>query len=541
MNHIDYRDLPFQTNLFLDYMYDYEKVEKYFAGNFRDSNHISIAIEKAAKRNINRSALVEILLHQNQEYNDPKAIENIHMLENPNTVAIVTGQQVGLYSGPLYTVYKIITALKLAEKYKAEYPEYKFVPVFWLEAEDHDFLEINKIKIIDKQNNIFTHEYFQEGKPADKNYGAVGEIILDQFIETLNKNISSTLTLTEYHDSISALLNESYKNGSSILNSFCLFISKILKNSGLIFFNINSPDVKNLLRPIFEKEINEHPKTSELIINISAELEEIYHAQVKARSINLFMFHAKGRYPLDPSDYDYTLKGIRQKYTQIEMVEMLNTTPEVFSPNVILRPICQDYLLPTVCYIAGPSEIGYFAQFKPVYDFFNVEMPIIYPRASMTIIENKIQKILAKYNLQINDFFTKYEQVLRKVSEEVSSIKLDQIFNSIENDVNKTFDDLQNDTLKIDTTLISVIENSKGKIQHTYSILKEKLVEAQKRNNKTALDQIEKTILHVFPKNNLQERELNIIYFLNKYNMSVMNRIYEELDIELFNHQLMDL
>jgi bacillithiol biosynthesis cysteine-adding enzyme BshC len=541
MKYIDYRDLPQQTNLFLDYIYDYEKVSKYYNGNFRSNEDIFNAIETASTRNINRPALVEILLHQNEHLNDLRAIENIKRLLEPNTVAIVTGQQLGLLSGPLYTIYKILTILKLTEKYNENYRDYKFVPVFWLEGDDHDFFEINKVKIIDKQNHFFTHEFFLEGKPVEKNYGATGEIILDSYIEKFLNNILNTLNFTEYHDNLKNLLFDSYKNTSSIRDCFCTFIQNLIKNSGIIFINPGDPKIKKMLKPLFDQEIISYPKTSELIINLSADLEEIYHAQVKARPINLFMFHTKGRYPLEPYGEDYTLKGIRQKYTKLEIIEKLNSTPEVFSPNVILRPICQDYLLPTFCYVAGPSEIAYYAQFKPIYEFFNVKMPLIYPRASITIIENKIQKILDKFNLRIIDLFTNYEGVVRKVTEQVSNIKIDFIFNEIDKVTNPVFENLQNTALLIDKTLINNVESSKEKVQHYFNLLKEKIFEAQKRNNKIALEQIEKTLLYLFPKNNFQEREINIIYFLNKYNLNFINTIREELDVELFNHQILEI
>jgi bacillithiol biosynthesis cysteine-adding enzyme BshC len=309
----------------------------------------------------------------------------------------------------------------------------------------------------------------------------------------------------------------------------------------LIFINPNSKEIKRLLKPVFEKELSEFPKTSELVINISAELENIYHAQVKARPINLFMHHKKGRYPIEPAGEDFSLKGIRQKQTKLEMIELLNTTPEVFSPNVIMRPICQDYILPTFMYVAGPAEIAYFAQIKPVYKYFGMTMPIIYPRASATLIENKINKILTKYNLQLNELSANYEGVLRRVSDEVSSIKIDFEFNKVTNDLDNLFSNLDIITKSIDSTLLNNLQNTQNKVTHLITIYKDKLFEAQKRNNVTAIDQIEKVNTNIFPKGNLQERELGLIYFLNKYSRSITDKIYHDLDVTCFKHQLIEL
>jgi bacillithiol synthase len=541
MKSIDFRDLPNQTNLFLDYIYDFEKVKKYYNGNFRSEEDVRNSINTALNRKIDRELLASVLTEYNRNFGDTKALGNIELLKKNNTVAVVTGQQLGLYSGPLYTIYKTIGVLKLSNILNNRYPDYNFVPVFWLEAEDHDFLEINKVRIIDKENNFFTHEYLPENKPVEKNMGAMGGLTFDEFISDFNNNVFSTLTLTEFTKNIDDIIKDIYKSGRSLEESFCLFIRKLLPESGLIFINPNTRDIKKMLVPVFEKEINEYPKTSEMVINDSAELEEIYHAQVKARPVNLFILHKKGRYLLEPSNKDYSLKGIRQKYTQLEIIEMLNTTPEVFSPNVILRPICQDFILPTFCYIAGPSEIAYFGQYKNVYKHFGIEMPLIYPRPGITIVENKIQKILNKYNLIIQDFFIKYEALTAKVSEEISSIKIEDVFQEIDKTIDHLFRDLSERTSSIDKTLLGSLDKSREKIGNTFDIFKDKLKEAQKRNNTIALEQLDKTLLNVFPKSNFQEREINIIYFLNKYNLNFIEKIFEEMDVESYNHQVMYL
>jgi bacillithiol synthase len=538
MKYLDYRDLPHQTNLFLDYLYDFEKVEKYYTGNF-NSDDDQLSFLKSDKTNhIDRNYLCDVLLGQN--YNDKEIKENIELLRKPNTFAIVTGQQLSLFGGPLYTIYKIFSAIKLKDLMTEKFPDYNFVPVFWMEAEDHDFNEANKVKIIDKTNNIFTHEYNPEGHDPEANLGAVGKIMLDGNFNNFVDNILSTLPVTDYHDDLVNLIS-AYKEGSSMEYSFQAFLSEFLKGTGLIFINPNSKEIKRLLKPVFEKELSEFPKTSELVINISAELENIYHAQVKARPINLFMHHKKGRYPIEPAGEDFSLKGIRQKQTKLEMIELLNTTPEVFSPNVIMRPICQDYILPTFMYVAGPAEIAYFAQIKPVYKYFGMTMPIIYPRASATLIENKINKILTKYNLQLNELSANYEGVLRRVSDEVSSIKIDFEFNKVTNDLDNLFSNLDIITKSIDSTLLNNLQNTQNKVTHLITIYKDKLFEAQKRNNVTAIDQIEKVNTNIFPKGNLQERELGLIYFLNKYSRSITDKIYHDLDVTCFKHQLIEL
>jgi len=537
MNIIDFRDLPNQTNLFLDYIYDFEKVAEFYNGNYFSPEDL-VRILENIKSHIDRNILCDILLSENKE--DKSVIKNIELLRSQNTFAVVTGQQIGIFGGPLYTFYKIYTSIKLAEDLNNKYSEYNFIPIFWMESEDHDFNEINKVKIIDKTNNFFTHEYYPDGYSSESSFGSTGKIIVDNNFKNFVQNVLNTLPYTDFHDELVNLLNY-YSEGNNLADSFKYFVKDFFKDYGVIFLNPNNESIKNLLKPIFEQELNTFPKTSELVIDISAKLEQVYHAQVKAHPINLFMHHKKGRFLIEPSGEEFSLKGTRQKFRKLEIVELLNTSPSVFSPNVLLRPICQDYILPTCIYVAGPSEIAYFAQLKPVYNYFKITMPILYPRTSVTLIESKIRKILDKYKISFSELLANYDGVLRKVSDEVSNIKIDLEFSKINNHIDTIFNDLEGITKSIDPTLINNINNSKSKVEHIFSVVKDKLFNAQIKNNNIAIEQINKVKLNLFPKGNLQERELNIIYYLNKYSKQITKKIFDEIDITNFNHQLIDI
>jgi bacillithiol biosynthesis cysteine-adding enzyme BshC len=538
MKYIDYRDLPCQTNLFLDYVYDFEKVAKFYTCNFRSDDELLNYLKTYNLDKMSRVGLCEGLMSQNNH--DTEAVRNIKLLAEPKTFVIVTGQQLGFMGGPLYTIYKIFTTIKLVDLMSDKFPDYNFVPLFWMESEDHDFNEINKVKIFDKTNSFCTHEYCPIGYTPETNLGATGKIILDSEINTFNNNILNTIQITEYAPIIQNLLSI-YSEGKSNEECFIDFISEFVRGTGLIFLNPNSIEIKRLLKPIFEKELLEFPKTSEFIINISAKLEEIYHAQVKARPINLFYHHQKGRFLIEPNGTDYALKGIRQKFSKPEIIETLNTTPEVFSPNVILRPICQDFILPTFMYVAGPSEIAYFAQINSVYNYFGMRMPIIYPRASVTLLENKIQNLLTKFNLGLTELSVNYTGVQKRITDSMSDIKIEEEFEKAILELNNVFANLENITKQIDVTLISNLKTTKEKIEHLFKVYEEKLYNSQKRNHAVALEQLEKVKSNIFPKGNLQERELNLIYYLNKYSSSITDKIYHELDITCFQHQLIRL
>jgi bacillithiol biosynthesis cysteine-adding enzyme BshC len=543
---IDFKDIPGEaggfSTLFLDLESSYERVAKYFNGNFRELSHLKSVIEEVAKKPRDRSTLVRILAEQNREFHcSIRTLANIDLLHEDNTLAVVTGQQVGLLGGPLYTLYKIITALKLSERLNANLPEYRFVPIFWLEGEDHDFEEVNNVCVVGPDNRPRKIDYLPIGKGPEKNFGAAGEVRIDASVANFFQQLDEALINTEFKERLLETARHYYQSGSTFNKAFVGFINQFFENSGLIFLNPNHSDLKKIVAPIFQREINEHPKVCQLVVDRSAELERRYHAQVKARPINLFLLEPGGRYPIEPAEQDFILKGTKRRMTLDQLRQMATERPELFSPNVVLRPICQDAILPTAVYVGGPSEIAYFAQLKPVYEFFGFTMPIIYPRASATILEEKLEGILEKFDLQLTAFFGNIETVMRTVSEQVSDIKVDDLFGRVGGQIKESLNELRFGINQIDPTLLGALETTTSKIDFQINVLKEKTVNAQKRRNEISLKQVEKVANNVLPFGSLQEREINVTYFMNKYGLDFVKWLTEELKIDLFKHQVIRL
>jgi bacillithiol synthase len=545
MNLINFQQLrnrDLVSALYADYLTSFDSIAKFYNGNFSSNDDWKEKFRSLQKNNYDRSLLCRILNEQNREYHSGiKSLANIDLLNNENTFAVVTGQQLGIFSGPLYTIYKAITAVKLTQKLTLEYPEFNFVPVFWLEGEDHDFEEINKVKFINAQNDFFNAEYLFEGKSLEKNIGAVGNIVIDETINQLFSLIETNLPKTEYTVPLLETLKGYYKPGTTILKSFAGFLNHFYEDSGLIFINSNHPDLKRLLVPLFTNEVTSNSAASQLVIQKGAELEEQYHAQLKAKSINLFMFHKGGRYSIEPSEHDVYLKNTRQRYLKEELLTTILTTPEYFSPNVVLRPLCQDSILPTVAYVGGPAEIAYFAQLKPVYEYFKVTMPIIYPRASITIVEEKIQKVLEKYSLELIEMFGETDAVLNKVSEQVSEVKVEELFNELQTRINEAIHEARFGIQQIDSTLNGAIDGIAGKIGQQLDVLKQKTQKAQQLKEEISLKQIRKASQYIFPNGNFQERELSLIQYLNKYGPDFIKWISNELVIDKFQHQIISI
>lgn len=546
LNWVDYRDLSSSdsafSRLFLDYVNDYQRVQQFYGGNFRNEEDWSSVIKRVQERPLKRSTLVQILANQNRNFHcGVKTLANIDSLVNDTTFAVVTGQQVGLFTGPLYTIYKTLTTMKLAEQLTRRFPDFSFVPIFWLEGEDHDYEEVSKINVLNRSNDLTTLQYMISGKSAEKNVGAVGALQFDDGLVSFFSQVEQALTETEFKPKVLDLFRTAYQKGMTFNRAFVHLMNVLLEDSGLIFLDPSDVELKKLLAPIFERELTETPRTSQLVIDQSAELEKQYHAQVKPRPINLFFFHEAGRYPLEPHPDGFALKGTRQHFSKEQMHSFLQTSPERFSPNVVLRPICQDSFLPTVSYVAGPSEVAYFAQFKPLYKAFSIPEPIIYPRASITIIEEKVEKVFQRFSLQFVDFVRDVEIVKQRIAAQISDVDLETLFSNLGNSIAASLDTLRDPLQGLDQTLMGALENTRGKMRSNVDGLRQKAVAAQKRQHEVFLRQIDKAAVHVFPESDFQERKINILYLLNKYGLEFVRWLYSEIQIDKFKHQVIKL
>ena len=452
---INFSDIPGHQNLFLDYLYEFENVNNYFLHNFRNrEDYLKIFKDISASEKAPRTKLVYLINEQYAGYSPSnKTALNIKLLEDSKTMAVVTGQQLGMLGGPMYTFYKIITAIKLAKHLSERYDDYHFVPVFWLEGDDHDFEEVSFIKMINDQNDITQLVYGDKKEEEEGNTGSVGYIKFNESINKFFDDLGAILRGTEFKDEILTKLKSFYKDGASFKDAFKKLLFWLFDRYGLIIFDPQDAAVKSLLKPVFKKEITDFRTHTAKLVNVSAKLEELYHAQVKIRPINLFYSIDGGRHLIEPGDNDFKLKRKRKRFSYEELIQLIEDEPEKFSPNVILRPICQDYLLPTAFYIGGPSEIAYFAQVMPLYDIYKIPAPVIYPRSSLTIVEKGAHSLLEKYNLTIHDIFINTDKLKDRVLSEISEDSLDEIFEKTKTELELTMDSLKEKLFGFDKTL----------------------------------------------------------------------------------------
>jgi bacillithiol synthase len=544
MEWIPYRQLPSATggysDLFFDFLANDPRVRPFYPRHFLDGNAVPEIIEAHRRRPRDRRTLTRVLREQNARYGGgTRAFANIDALEQENTFVVVTGQQVSLLGGPLYTLLKTLTTIKLAEELQRTHSPFTFVPVFWLEGEDHDFAEMNHCQVFTADNAVARLEYLPGGVMPERNPGPVGEMVFDASIETTLQALAAALQPTEFTPELLNAIRSAYAPGATFNDAFARWLNRMLPDSGVVFLSAHNAELKRLLSPLFLKEIADYPQTSQIVIGQSAELEQVYHAQVKPKSVNLFLFHKGGRYPIEPREADFSLKGTRHFMEPEELKRIAAETPELLSPNVILRPLAQDTLLPTVAYVGGPSEIAYHAQLGPLYGHFGVIQPVLYPRASATVLEERVQRAMEKFGIDPIDLFNDADDLTRKVVAQISEIKLDDLFGRTTQSMRVALNELRFGLGEIDPTLTGALDNAAGKIEGLLTVLSEKSTAAQKRRNETAVRQVERAVGAVIPGGHMQEREISAVYFLNKYGPDFTRWLTGALDISGFQHQLL--
>ena len=536
---IDYNKLPGFNRLFTDYIYDFNTISAFFEHKYDEAQSFyNAATKRKSLYSVNRNDLSGILNEQNKSFNSSeKAFANISKLKSENTFAVVTGQQIGLLTGNIYTIIKAINAVQLSEFLSDKFPEYEFIPVFWLECEDHDYPEINNINVFDKNNNPVNLKYYAGGGEKEKYVQPVGTIIADENIGKFMDDMFENLLRTEFSGDLKYYSMRAYTEGIDLKTSFARFLNYILKDKGLVFIDPSDKEIKRILLPVFEQELTSYPDGCELMIDTSAKLELQYEPQMKPKPVNIFYIFENGRYLLEPSQGNsLSLKNLRKKFEKQFIMEELHAHPENFSPNVALRPVCQDFVLPTAVYIGGPSEIAYFAQLKSFYGFFNNSMPVIFPRTSLTVIEKRINNFLLKFDISFEELFDEHT-VTVKIMKNINEINVDDVFSSFTGSFNGLIYETGNEIRNIDKNLEVLFRNKSVKFLESLSPVKNKITEVQIKQNENTVSKLKSIVSNVYPENNLQERHINIIYFLNKYGPGFIDVLYNEIDLFAKGHQ----
>jgi len=538
---IRFDQIPRTSRLFNDFLYDFERVSRFYQPGGLDVSALVARAPKVAAQTFSRDAVADALADQNTRAGaSDQTFANIERLRQKDSVVVITGQQAGLFTGPLYTVFKALTVIKLAEHLSAQ--GLNVVPMFWVAAEDHDFEEVNHTRLLNREGQLVTITYAgcspKEGKP-------VGDVKLTEKISDNIDEMIAALPESEFMPRLVEDLRDSYKAGANFADAFGAMMIKLFGKFGVVLINPLDDRLKAVAGEIYARAMSNAPEFASRLVNASAQLEASgYHAQVyaSASAAPLFMLDEGRRTAMTRRDDGrFYLKGSEKSFGAGELLETIRRCPSCFSPNVTLRPIVQDFLLPTLAYIGGPAEIAYFAQLRSNYGLLDRVDPVALPRASFTLVEKRLAKTMSKYDIEFADLFAGFEEVMKTVVERSLDQNTATVFDESEKVFNDQLERLNASLTAVDPTLADALKGGREKILYQLHHLRTRFIHNRGKRDETTKQQIERLFAALYPNKNLQEREINVFYFLARYGYELIDRIYDEVEVGLRDHKLVNL
>jgi bacillithiol biosynthesis cysteine-adding enzyme BshC len=535
--------IPHQSRLFLEYLHDPVALREFYPSAVRFHHELPTrAPEVLAAHETDRNALCDALQDMNAAWGaGEETLKNIQLLREADCLAVVSGQQAGLFTGPLYTIYKALSAVKLAGCLTQR--QTKAVPVFWIATEDHDFPEVARAEFIGRDCKLAdvaaSSDLHQEGQP-------IGRVVIDNSIEAILTQLLELLPISEFTPDLEVVVRDAWRPGRSYGEAFARMMTALLGRHGLVLLDPLDPRLKALAAPLYAKAAVRAHDIATAIETRSQRLVEVgYHAQVTAseNSFPLFLHDDSGaRHALIRAGRGrYTTKQTDESYTVEELANLALSQPEKFSPNVTLRAVIQDYLLPTIAYYGGAAEIAYFAQTGEVYRLLERPITPILPRSSLTMIERHTGRVLERYPLGLADLFAGPESVLKRVVEEHLGAETAKSFTKTEATFNSELDDLREQLRSVDPTLADALETGRRKINYQLEGLRTRFHRAQMARNEATQRQLERAFDQLFPHKELQERHINITSLLARHGRYVVDWIYNAINIGSNEHQIVYL
>lgn len=540
---LPFEQIPHQTKLFLDYLRDPVALRRFYPSAVRFHHELAERAPEVLKAHkTDRGALCDALEAMNRSWGATKeTLANIELLRADDCLAVVSGQQAGLFTGPLYTIYKALSAVKLAGCLTQRGTT--AVPVFWIATEDHDFEEVATAEFIGCDCRLASVE-----APAEMHAEnvPVGRVMLNESIEETVKRLLDVLPTTEFTPDLEKLLREAWQPGRTFGEAFARMMTKLVGCYGLVLLDPLDARLKQMAAPLYAEAARRAPEIADAMVARSRELEEAgYHAQVMVTSDSfpLFLHTEDGarHSVVRAADGSYKSKDKSEAYTLEELSALAANEPERFSPNVTLRAVVQDYLLPTVAYIGGAAEIAYFAQTAEVYRVLSRPVTPILPRSSLTIIEHRTGRTLERYGLDLSDLFAGYESVIARVVEEHLGAETAQAFAHTEETFKLELDTLEERLRQIDPTLAEALETGRRKINYQLEGLRTRFHRAQMGRDRAAHRQLERAIAALYPHKTLQERHINITSLFARHGSYVISWIYDAINPGSTDHQVVYL
>jgi bacillithiol biosynthesis cysteine-adding enzyme BshC len=540
---LPFSKLPHQTKLFLDYLDDPLALKNYYPNAVRTPLDVAeFAGNVLANYTTDRNAICDALERINHGVGAAApTFNNIIRLRHADTVAVVTGQQAGLFTGPLYTIYKALSAVRMADILnRAGTPA---VPVFWVASEDHDMDEVSHTSFLSSGGGLFDARFRPRGGVRD---APVGRVLLDESIGKVVTDVFGELGHSEIAISIQNRIAAAWSAGTSYSDAFARDLVAMLGKFGLIVIDPLDEQLKKLASPIYTAAVE---KSAEIVEAIRARslglVERGYHAQVLVEEdyFPLFWHTDDGRRVAlrKIGDARYRSRGAGREFTIEELSSLARVEPQRFSPGVMLRPVVQDHLLPTICYFGGAAEIAYFAQNSEAYRVLGRPVTPILHRQSLTIVEPREQRVFDKLGIKFEDVFDGLTTVLERSVEKVMSPELADLFENVDKNIGIELDRLDREMSGLDPAVAANLATRRRKITYHIAALRKKAYASKLKKEETVERQVRALFDALLPKGELQERVINVHSYLVKYDVNFVDRLYDGVDLEDRGHRIIHI
>jgi bacillithiol biosynthesis cysteine-adding enzyme BshC len=512
--------IPGTSALFADYLYQFDKLSAFFPYSSWHADGVSAVAKTVSFPADRRAKIVAALAEQNSD------TQALNKLAEPNTVAVVTGQQVGFLLGPAYTIFKALTAVRLAAYLNEQ--GIPAVPIFWLATEDHDLAEVDHAWVFD-----------ESATPAKLNLahsvvngGPVGSVVLN---EIPLAELRSALGDLPFAEEVMKEVEAAYHPGATLGSAFRALVEQTLKGLGLLFLDPLAAPIREVAAPFLSEAVQRVPELLTALRSRNAAIGKAgYHTQVHIDDdASLFFLLKDGRrWPVRWKDGKFSTKD--GSYSPAEMGAMAAQ----LSPNALLRPVMQDYLLPTAAYVAGPSEIAYFAQGAALYEKLLGRMPVIYPRNSFTLLDARAEKLLARYNLRVLDLLDHHENVKGVLAQRLVPPALSEQIKTAQTSASRALAQLKESLLHFDPTLEAASSKSTAKINYQFAKLERKIARETMRRDEHASKDAQYLVNLIYPQRHLQERFFSILPFLAKHGLDLPRQLLGEIQLSCPDHML---
>nr|WP_288833629.1 bacillithiol biosynthesis cysteine-adding enzyme BshC [uncultured Flavobacterium sp.] len=512
---ISYQKSGYFSPLMNDYLDQNPKLQSLYNRFPTFENFEAQIVEKQNNfNNSHRASLVSVLQKQYAGIEISHLTQqNIESLKVNNTFTVTTGHQLNLFSGPLYFLYKIISTINLTTELKVKYPAYNFVPVYWMATEDHDFEEINYFN--------FKGRKFRWNAASSGPVGRLSTKGLDDFFEIFEQELGHSTNA----ETLKKLFEGAYLNHSNLADATRYLANALFGTHGLVIIDADDADLKKNFAPYIKEELlnqTAHKKVLETIENLKE-----YSVQVNPREINLFYIEDNLRERIIFENGNFKVNNTKIEFSEIEILKLLESNPEKFSPNVIVRPLYQEVILPNLCYIGGGGEIAYWLELKSFFDAVKVSFPILLVRNSVLLASEKQIKKANKLNLSWNDLFTKQADLVNNKAQILSEIDID--LSHLKEQLKTQFDILNEITTKTDPSFAGAVKAQEVKQLKGLEKLEKRLLKAEKIKLKDTLTRIIDLQNELFPNQSLQERQANFSEFYIESGEHLISKLFEQL------------